>query len=274
MKKQLILNSLAVFIAALLLSRIDYLLSLSWNWGVILFALPIMAGIISALIQDGDRSYQYLPKIIIGALFFSFLTIFFAKLFSFILEPEHVNPANYFNPFKDKDELYGHLGLATAYLAGGLVGIFIRGVNLIFFPKHNTRLNLNISFLKSVILSSLIVLSANYHYVMNHVPPDGRWKFELPATSAFIAVYLILFIFTSKKLLKNPRLNYLMWTYNAVLSLIFLSWAMSIQVIFQDVSPLYFRYIATAPYLIVFGLGIIFYALLLLIKQSDNKNTL
>lgn len=135
MKKVVILNSVSIFIAVLLFLNIDDLLSFSWGWGVILFFLPITTGVLAALIQNKDRSYKYLPKIIIAAFIFSFLTIFLGKLYVYFGENLNVSLFNFFNPFKDTDEMVGHFGLAGMYMFGGLVGIVIRGANIIFLPK-------------------------------------------------------------------------------------------------------------------------------------------
>ncbi len=272
MKKLIILNSIAIFIAVLLFLNIDDLLSYSWGWGAILFFLPITAGILAALVQNKDRSYKYLPRIIIGAFMFSFLVIFLGKAYVYFGENLNMPLLTFFNPFKDADEMVGHFGLAGIYIFGGLIGIVIRGVNLIFLPKYKFQLNLNISFVKSFALSSFIILGANIYYVMNSIPPDGRWKFQIPVTSLFIVLYLLVFFFISKKLIKNSQINYSMWAYSAVLSLVFISCATSIQVKFQYVDSLYLRYIAAAPYMIVFSLGIICYIFLVLyLQREENK---
>ena len=138
MKKIIILNSVAIFIAVLLFLNIDNLLAFSWGFGAILFFLPITAGIFAALVQNKDRSYKYLPKIIIGAFMFSFLTIFLGKLYVYLGDNLDVSLFTFFNPFKDADEMVGHFGLAGIYIFGGLIGIVIRGANLIFLPQRNT----------------------------------------------------------------------------------------------------------------------------------------
>ena len=136
MKKIIILNSVAIFIAVLLFLNIDDLLAFSWGWGAILFLLPITVGALAALVQNKDRSYKYLPQIIIGAFMFSFLTIFLGKLYVYLGENLNVYLFTFFNPFKDADEMVGHFGIAGMYMFGGLVGIVIRGANLIFLPKQ------------------------------------------------------------------------------------------------------------------------------------------
>lgn len=272
MKKIIILNLFAISIAVLLFINLDNLLALSWNWGRILALLPITAGALSALIQNRDRAYKYFPKILIGSIFFSFLTIFLVKLFVYFGENLNAPILKYFNPFKDADEMVGHLGLALMYIFGGLIGVAAKGVNLVFLAKYKFRLNFNISFIRSFVFGSFIIFGANIYYVLNSIPPDGRWKLQIPVTGFFIILYLVGHLAISKKLIKNPRINYLSGAYNAILSLVFISCAASVQVSFQYVDWLYFRYIAIAPYLIIFGLGIVCYISLALCLQKGKNN--
>lgn len=111
----------------------------------------------------------------------------------------------------------------------------------------------------SLILNAFILWGVNVYYVMINVPPDGRWKFQILITSLFVSIYLVLFFIISKKLLTNPKNYYFITAFNAILSVIFLIFAKEVEVKFQYTEQLYLGYIATAPYIIIFTLGIILY---------------
>ena len=124
-----------------------------------------------------------------------------------------------------------------------------------------------------LILNAFILLGVNAYYVMINIPPDGRWKFQIPITSLFIFVYLVLFFVANKKLLKNTVNYFFMIVFNIVLSIVFLSFAKKIEIIFQDVNLLYLKYIPVVSYIIIFGIGIISYILMsiFLKKEAINK---
>lgn len=64
-----------------------------------------------------------------------------------------------------------------------------------------------------------------------------------------------------------------MIVFNIVLSIVFLSFAKKIEIIFQDVNLLYLKYIPVVSYIIIFGIGIISYILMsiFLKKEAINK---
>jgi len=274
MKKLAILNLSAIILGFLFFLNVDRLLAHSWNWAPVFGLLPVVAGALAALLQDEDKSYKYLPKIIVSSLVFSFVTIFLVKLFVYFGDNVNATIFNYFNPFKDKDEILGHFGLAGIYFFGGLIGLAIRGVNLIFFTKRKFKINLEISFLKSFLLGSAFLLAANAYYIFISIPPDGRWKLEIPVTSLFVALYLLLFFGLGKKLISKPEHNYLIWAYNLLLSLVFLANAEAIRVFFQNDFDLYFKYIAFAPYAVILGLGLLGFIILTFIFTKPEKKTI
>lgn len=257
MRKLMLLNLSTIILGFLLFLNIDRLLAHTWNWAPVFALLPVVAGALAALLQDEDRSYKYLPKIIISSLIFSFATIFLVKLFVYFGDNVNAPVFKYFNPFKDKDEIFGHFGLAGIYFFGGLIGVVVRGVNLLFFPERKLRINLEISFLKSFLSGSGVLLAANAYYIFIHTPPDGRWMFELFITGLFTLAYLLIFFWLGKTVVKNPKYNYLLWLYNLLLSLAFLANAEAVSVFFQDEMYLYFSYIAVAPYIVVLGFGLL-----------------
>lgn len=272
MKKFTPYNLLAVFIFLMLFLNIDDITAFSINWIIAPMLMPIVAGLLSALLQNKDRSYSYMPSIIAGAIFFSFVSIFFWKLILYFVGQGDYSFFSYINPFSHAG-LDLTLILLGAYMAGGLVGIAIRGVNLVFLPKQKFQIKFNISFLISFLLGSFILLTTNIYYVLISIPPDGRWKFQMPVTSLFIILYLAIFFLVSKKLIKNPKLNYWPWAYNALLSLAFISNARAVQIYFQDSRWQYLRYIPAAPYMVILGLGIICLPLALYLKRKANKES-
>jgi len=275
MKKFIILNLFTIILGFLLFLNIDRLFAYTFNWAAVFALFPVAAGALAALLQDENKCYKYLPKIIVSSLIFSFTTIFLVKLFVYFGDNINAQIFKYFNPFKDYDETLGHFGLAGIYFLGGLIGIVVRGVNLVFFPLKKFKINLEISFLKSFILGAVFLLVANLYYVfIIGFPHHGRWKLELPVTSLFIAVYLLLFFFIAKKLIKYSKYNYFLWAYNLLLSFVFLSNVEAVRVFFQNEMYLYYSYIAVAPYIIIFGLGIVgFVALSFIFKiyLSDQE---
>lgn len=269
MKKIVTLNLFTIVIGFFLFLNIDNLLAYTWNWAPVFALFPVLAGALAVLLQDEDRSYKYLPKLIASSLIFSFAVIFLVKLFVYFGDNVNAPIFNYFNLFKDFDEIVGHFGLAGIYFLGGLIGLLVRGVNLVFFPERKFKINLEISFLKSFILGAIFLLAANFYFVFAiGFPHHGRWKLELPVTSLFLALYLVLFYSYAKSQIKDSKYNYFIWVYNLLFSLVFLSNAEAVRVLFQHEMYLYFSYIAVAPYIVLLGLGLLgFIALSFIFKN-------
>lgn len=270
MKKIISYNSLAIFIFLLLFLNIDDITAFSINWIIAPMLMPIVSGLLSALLQDKDRSYSYVPSILSGAIFFSFVSIFFWKLILYFIDKTDYSFLAYINPF-NHDGLDLTLILLVAYMAGGLVGIAIRGANLVFLPTQKFHLHFNISFIISFLLGALTLLGVNIYYVLISIPPDGRWKFQIPVTSLFVILYLAIFFLVSKKLIKDPQLNHWPWAYNALLSLAFITNARAVQIYFQDSGWQYLRYVATAPYMVILSLGVVCFPLALYLQRKAIK---
>jgi hypothetical protein len=271
MKKFIIFNSLVVFIFLLLFVNIEDVSSFSVNWIIIPMFIPIAAGLITALSQNKKRSYDYFPAILAGSIFFSLVSAFFYNLIIYFTWhpgiPFHIQATLLYSSGPNMI-----FGLAAMYFVGGLFGIAMKGVKQNFLQNKIFKLNLNISFLKSFLIGAVFLLAANIYYVLISIPPDWGWKFEIPVTSFFIVLYLVIFFFVSKKLIKNPENNYLLWAYNVFLSLVFLSNAIAVQVAFQNVNWQYWRYVSTAPYLVILGLGLICYiSLALYLEKIKTK---
>jgi hypothetical protein len=267
MKKLIIFNSFAILVFFLLSVNIDDIRSFSTDWIIVSMLVPIATGLITVLLQDKNKSYDYLPALLYSSVFFSLAAVFFGQFRLYFTDELKVPFSSYINPFF-YEGLDDTLVLFAMYFGGGLLGIAIKGVNQVFFPKHKFRLNLNIPFSVSFLIGVVVLLVANIYYVLISIPPDGRWKIEIPVTSLFIILYLAMFFLISKKLIKNQEKNYLLWVYNVFLSLVFISNAIAVRVAFQDFNWQYLQFIATAPYLIILGLGIICYIPLALFLEK------
>lgn len=126
------------------------------------------------------------------------------------------------------------------------------------------------NFTKLLIIGLIVIFFANIYEVLINIPPDGRWKTQIPITSFFVIIYSILFTIISKKMLNNQKNYYFMVLFNVVLSGVFVIFAHDIQIKFQDATYFYImQYIPTLQYIIILGLGILLYVpVLLLIKKQ------
>lgn len=118
------------------------------------------------------------------------------------------------------------------------------------------------NLIKIFILSAGINLGVNAYYVFGMVPPDGRWVFQLPLTSFFVMLYFILLYLVGKDGFENYKNIYIL-TYGVLQALVFIIFAHRIESAFQYVDQLYFRYVAIAPYLIIYGGGLALFALVM-----------
>ena len=181
MKKTIILNSTLIAIGFAVYTFLLNLLQPIWLGGVIFLALPILASALTALIQNKNKSYQYLPKIFLGAVFYSFLVIFLIKLHIYILENLNLSLWPHFNPFSDKDQLFIHGALAAIYIFGGLIGIVIRGAAAVFLPKHKFDLNnLSKRIYTIIVITILLVFGGGAIYISTlnkniWVCENGQW---------------------------------------------------------------------------------------------------
>ena len=94
-------------------------------WGFQILLLPMLAGILMVLVQNEDRSYRFLPKLIIGSLITSFVFFILLQVIEYDYDGYFVfwgflNPALFFT------------GVS---MFGGLIGIFIRGFTLLIDKK-------------------------------------------------------------------------------------------------------------------------------------------
>ncbi len=81
------------------------------------------------LVQDEDRSYKFLPKLIVGSIITSFTFIVIWQIIDF-------KPGN---KLYIPEALYTASFLAAIIIFGGLIGIIIRGIALLIKKYENNK---------------------------------------------------------------------------------------------------------------------------------------
>lgn len=270
MKNIIKINLLAVFLFIFLSLVIEDARDFSPTWLLLPISVPFLTGIVISLRQNKNKTYDYLATIILSGVFFSFVAVFFYKtIFLFV-------DYSFIKFFSNCDWLERNgpnmtTVLLILYFLGGLCGVVIKGMQQLYLPNLKYKINLNFSFLASFLIGAIGLLSVNTYYTFISIPSDGRWKFQLPVTTLFILIYLIIFFFVSKKILKNNKTNYLIWAYNIFLSLIFIGSIFRLWYSFQDIQWQYWKFVATFSYLVILGLGIICYIPLSFFLQKREK---
>lgn len=112
----IISSIIAVFIA-LILNFFD----LGYPLIFLFIILPFTYGILFILIQDKNRSYQFIPRMILWSFTASLLVLLFFQIFSLY----------FFSIHNLREILEITLILFLISLAGGLVGLVIRGITLL-----------------------------------------------------------------------------------------------------------------------------------------------
>jgi len=118
MKKIYLISVITVIFGFLLTLKPDWF-TFFWGWQLLL--LPTTAGMLMVLTQDEKRSYLFLPKLIIGSIMTSFV---FMAIWLIIV---YNSGEKIYIP----QALYTALFFAAIIIFGGLVGIVIRGINLL-----------------------------------------------------------------------------------------------------------------------------------------------
>mgnify|MGYP006910134928 FL=1 len=80
------------------------------------------------LVQNEDRSYRFIPKLIIGSLLTSFIFVIFWWVW------HYDQSGNFYIP----EALYTALFFSGIIIFGGLIGIVIRGV-ILLIGKHDKK---------------------------------------------------------------------------------------------------------------------------------------
>jgi hypothetical protein len=119
MKKIYLISAITIILGWLFTLKPDWF-TFFWGWQILL--LPLTAGILMVLAQNEDKSYHFLPKLIVG----SFLTSFiFVIIWQIIIEYD------YDGHFLFLPVLQTALFFAAIIIFGGLMGIVIRAITLL-----------------------------------------------------------------------------------------------------------------------------------------------
>lgn len=107
-------------------------------WGFQILLIPLIVGIFLVLVQKENKSYNFLPKLIIASLLTSFT---FSALLQF------VECFNYnYGPHCHAPSLLSisqfSLFLSAIFIFGGLIGIIIRGTTLLLGNKNKQTVNM------------------------------------------------------------------------------------------------------------------------------------
>jgi hypothetical protein len=117
-RKIYLISTIAIIAGSVFLVRPGWFRFL-WGWQVLL--LPLTAGIFMVLAQDEDRSYRFVPKLIIGSVLTCFIYTFLWQII------EYDNDGNFFFFVFFNFALF----LTGVCVFGGLIGIVIRGITLL-----------------------------------------------------------------------------------------------------------------------------------------------
>lgn len=128
MKKIYLVSSLTVLLGLLFVLAPDWFKFL-WGWQLLL--IPITAGMLMVLVQNENRSYNFLPKLIIGSLLTSFMFVALWQLIEY----------DYDGHFIFLGAMQMVLFFSIVCIFGGLIGIVIRGITLLIkkYDKHKKK---------------------------------------------------------------------------------------------------------------------------------------
>ena len=133
MKKILLISTITVIIGVFAINPYWF----RFMWGAQLLLLPLTAGILMVLIQNENRSYKFIPKLIAGSLLTGFIGTFFIQLTDYFIRGQVYNQSfvQSMNPLYVIDL---SLILSAVCIFGGLVGIAIKGAAILLLKnkKH------------------------------------------------------------------------------------------------------------------------------------------
>ncbi len=131
MKKILLISIITVIVGAIFTIWPYWF---RFMWGAQLLLLPLIAGILMVLIQNENRSYKFMPKLIAGSLLTGFVGTFFIQLTDYVMRGQSYNQSfvQSMNPFYVIDL---SLILSAICIFGGLIGIVIRGTAILLTKK-------------------------------------------------------------------------------------------------------------------------------------------
>jgi len=111
-------------------------------WGFQILLLPLLAGMLMVLVQNEDRSYRFLPKLIMGSLLTSSIFIIIISIMG-CFELSNISSCLIHNvAFINQFSLFSQfsLFLTGVFIFGGLIGIVIRGTTLLFKKNPNSKI--------------------------------------------------------------------------------------------------------------------------------------
>jgi hypothetical protein len=127
MKKIYLISAITIILGFIFTLKPDWF-TFFWGWQILL--LPLTAGILMVLVQNEDRSYRFLPKLIVGSLLTSFI---FVIIWQIIIEYD------YDGHFLFLPVLQTALFFAVIIIFGGLIGIVIRGITLLLKKNPQSK---------------------------------------------------------------------------------------------------------------------------------------
>ncbi len=124
---------LATVIMAVVASIMSYWI---FEWDLEFLPVPVIAGIVIVILQQQNKVYKFLDKLIIYSLTWGILTDFFmAGQRYLIMSPQQPSYPFIYYFFNYKDALMLTGGLSFVAMLGGLLGIVIKGIYTLYFKK-------------------------------------------------------------------------------------------------------------------------------------------
>ena len=197
MKKIYLISAVAIIIGSIFAFN-PYWFKFLWGWQILL--IPLTAGILMVLVQDEDKSYDYVLKLLIGSTLTSFI---YAFVFLVI---DYANNSEYrVKSFLETIDIITissfALPLVCICIFGGLIGLVIRGVSLLSKRKPESKfilvvkkifgglfLSIGIAGALSSVVIFLILLFHPSNSLLNWVMVD----FKLIEVIGIIGYYLLL----------------------------------------------------------------------------------
>jgi hypothetical protein len=168
MKKIVLFNFILDALGVSFVFLVRSIFSFNQVYFLTFFIFPFLAGIVTVLAQKKEKSYAYLPVLFLFSTFSTFLAVFLFKIWLY------ADGAPGFIIWPRIEEFFIYLVLFSIYIFGGLIGLAIRGVNDIFFPRYRldfTNLSKRTYF---IIMSLIVAIMIGGFYYASTLPKD--WK--------------------------------------------------------------------------------------------------
>jgi hypothetical protein len=142
MKKIYLISGITIVLGSIFTLK-PYWFTFLWGWQILL--LPLLAGILMVLVQNENRSYRFLPKLIIGSILTGFIFVVIWQIIAYHPGIKIHLP----------EALYTTLYFSAIIIFGGLIGIVIRGVILLLKKNPQAKVVLVLKKIFGVIFLSL-----------------------------------------------------------------------------------------------------------------------